>query len=334
MPGELGRGAVVAGYRIEEFAGRGGQGVVYRASDVRLGRQVALKLIAPEWAADEQFRERFIRESRLAAQIDHPHIVPIYYAGDHEGQPFIAMRWVPGPDLGALLGRDGPLAPGRAVDLIAQIASALDAAHAEGLVHRDVKPANVLIAGGGEGEHAYLTDFGLTKLASSESALTRTGFWIGTAAYAAPEQIQAQPVDARTDVYSLGCIAFELLTGHQPFRRDHEVATLFAHVHDPLPPLRQYAPHVPEQMAWAIERATAKRADDRQPSAGAFAAELAAQPRRPAQETRPRPLPPPAPPPPSRPPVGLWQVVIVIVLVLLAVFVVAGLEGWLTPSES
>lgn len=209
-------GSEIAGYRVERMIGRGGMSVVYLAEQLRLGRKAALKILAPELSQDQGFRERFVRESRLAASIDHPNIIPIYDAGEAQGVLFIAMRYVDGIDLRQYLHEFGPLSPGKAVSVTAQVASALDAAHARGLVHRDVKPGNVLMASGTDAEtsdHIYLADFGLTKHALSVSGMTATGQFVGTIDYVSPEQIRGDPVDGRTDVYSLGCLLFECLTG-------------------------------------------------------------------------------------------------------------------------
>jgi YVTN family beta-propeller protein len=227
-------GSVVAGYRIEDVAGRGSMGVVYRATQLVLQRPVALKLIATEVAHDGSFRERFKRESQLAASIDHPNVIPIYEAGEVDGSLFLAMRYVEGTDLGALVAAEGTLAPARAVGIVAQVAAGLSAAHGLGLVHRDVKPANVLIAAG-EDEHVYLADFGLTKHASSAPGLTKAGMFVGTLDYSAPEVIRGEGADARADVYALGCVLFHCLTGRPPFVRDSEVATMYAHLHDAAP---------------------------------------------------------------------------------------------------
>jgi serine/threonine protein kinase len=203
-------GTELAGYQIEGVIGRGGMSVVYLAEHVRLGRKVALKVLAPELAGSERFHDRFLRESKLAASIDHPNIVPIYDADETGGVLYIAMRYVEGLDLKQTIRDNGPLEPVRASVIVDQIASALDAAHARGLVHRDVKPANVLLT---QGDHVYVSDFGLTKRAVSVSGLTETGQLIGTIDYVAPEQIRGDPVDHRADVYSLGCLLFECLTG-------------------------------------------------------------------------------------------------------------------------
>jgi serine/threonine protein kinase len=226
---ELTSGTGVAGYRVERLLGRGGMGAVYLAEDTSLGRKVALKLLGPELAADERFRERFLRESKLAASLDHRGIVPIYQAGESDGTLFIAMRYVEGSDLRTVLG-EGALEPARAIATLEQVADALDAAHASGLVHRDVKPGNILLDTRG---HAYLSDFGLTKQASSQSGLTQTGQLVGTLDYVAPEQIEGREVDGRADVYSLTCVLYECLTGTKPFARESEVATLWAHINEP-----------------------------------------------------------------------------------------------------
>ena len=229
-------GTTFAGYRLEALVGRGGMGVVYRATDLSLERPVALKLVAPELAEDERFRARFLREPRLAASLDHPNVIPIYEAGEHDGQLYLAMRFVEGSDLKSVLEREGRLRPERALDVLAQVAGALDAAHRRALVHRDVKPANVLM---GEEGHVYLTDFGITKQLGGES--TDTGRVVGTLDYLAPEQIRGDPVDGRTDVYALGCLLYECLSGAPPFRRATEAETMWAHMQEQPPPLKGHA---------------------------------------------------------------------------------------------
>src|SRR4051812_2158519 len=205
-PTELSAGDEFAGYRIERRLGRGGMGILYLAVEPGLDRRVALKLIAPEAAAEEVFARRFAAESRIAASIEHPNVVPIYAAGEEGGVPFIAMRFVAGSDLSQRIAREGRLAPEQAVALIAQIGNGLDAIHAAGLVHRDVKPANVLLSGGEGDEHAYITDFGVARNLATRSGLTQTGRFVGTLDYVAPEQISGDPIDARVDVYALGCL--------------------------------------------------------------------------------------------------------------------------------
>jgi len=256
-------GTELVGYRIEAVLGRGGMGVVYLAEDLRLRRKVALKLLPPELASDERFRERFLRESRLAASIDHLHIVPVYEAGEAEGLLYIAMRYVEGTDLKTLLQREGALEPGRALALIGEVADALDAAHERGLVHRDVKPGNILLTVQGGREHCYLADFGLTKEASSDSGLTEPGQFVGTGDYMAPEQIEREPVDGRADVYSLGCVLVECLTGQVPFPSDRLMATLWAHVNQPPPSVSERNPDVPVAVDDVVERALAKSPADR-----------------------------------------------------------------------
>jgi serine/threonine protein kinase len=206
-------GSELLDYRIEALLGRGGMSVVYRAEDLRLKRKVALKLLTPELAQDERFRERFLRESELAASIDHPSIVPIYEAGEVDGQLYIAMRYVEGTDLKRMLHKEGALAPARALRLIGEVAEALDVAHERGLIHCDVKPSNVLIAAPHRREHGYLADFGLTKSASEGSGMTGTDLLLGTPDYVSPEQIRGEQVDGRADVYALGCLVYECLTG-------------------------------------------------------------------------------------------------------------------------
>src|SRR5688572_4270250 len=259
---ELEPGDEFAGCRIEAVAGRGGMGVVYRATELSLGRPVALKLLTPERARDREFRERFQRESRMAASIDHPNVIPVYAAGEHDGSLYLVMRYVAGTDLHALLRGRGAVEPERAAELVAQVAAALDAAHAAGLVHRDVKPANVLLAG----EHAYLSDFGLTRLAGSDTSLTESGRWIGTVEYSSPEQLRGERTDARADVYSLGCVLFAALLGRPPFANGTVPATMLAHLHDAPP--RPSALGAPAEFDRVMARALAKRPDDRYPSAG------------------------------------------------------------------
>jgi serine/threonine protein kinase/streptogramin lyase len=268
---ELQAGDAFAGHRIDAVAGRGGMGVVYRATQLDLDRTVALKLITPSLAQDPLFRERFIRETRVAAGIDHPHVIPVFYAGESDGRLYLAMRYVTGEDLRTLVRREGPLDPARAARIIAQVASALDAAHASGIVHRDVKPANILLGGG---EHAYLTDFGLTKRVHSASGMTQAGGWVGTLGFVAPEQIRGGHVDARADVYALGCVLHHALTGRPPHQRDSDEATMWAHLHEPPPPLGD---QVPPALGDVLVRALAKDPGDRFPSAGDLGRALLAE---------------------------------------------------------
>jgi serine/threonine protein kinase len=265
-------GSRIAGYRLEEQIGQGGMAVVFRAQDERLERQVALKILAPALAADEAFRHRFIRESRSAAAADDPHIIPVFEAGDADGVLFIAMRYVPGGDVGALVKRVGPLPVARAAAIISGAASALDTAHAVGLVHRDVKPTNMLLdARAGRPDHVYLSDFGLSKGPLSTAELSGSGRFIGTLNYCAPEQIQGHRVDARTDEYALACTAFELLAGGPPFYRDEDMAVLYAQVSQPPPRLASLRSDVPPAVDEVIVRALAKAPEDRYASCGEFA---------------------------------------------------------------
>jgi serine/threonine protein kinase/photosystem II stability/assembly factor-like uncharacterized protein len=278
MKSEPGIGDVIAGYRIDGLLGRGGMGVVYLAEDVTLGRKAVVKLLAPELSESENFRKRFVRESHLAAAIDHPNVLPIYQAGEFNGLLYIAMRFVEGDDLRGLLLREGSLDPERSLSIITQVARALNAAHARGLVHRDVKPANILITvEAEEAEHVYLTDFGLTKQTSSDSGLTGIGTFVGTIDYVSPEQIQGLPLDGRADIYALGCVFFECLTGQVPFRKDGEVAVMFAHLSEPPPSLLDFREDLPAGLDVVIARAMAKSREDRYPTALAMAAEALMQ---------------------------------------------------------
>ena len=330
-------GRRIAGYRLQREIGRGGMAVVYQAEDLRLGRTVAVKLLAPELARNDLFRKRFEFESRMAASIDHPHIVPVFDAGEAEGVLFIAMRYVHGRDLRVLLDREGPLPLPQTTRIAAQIASALDAAHAHDLVHRDVKPGNILVAEGTDSdhpEHVYLTDFGLTKKSLSLTGLTTVGQFVGTVDYVAPEQISGQPVDGRCDVYSLGCVVFECLAGSSPFRRQDELAMLWAHLHEDPPPLPRHRPDrsrtsdepgrpsrpglpdLPEGLDEILAKALAKTPEQRYDSCLAFVAALRGAGPRPhttgqpvavREPTRLVPVlrrsepPPPTPPPWSAP---------------------------------
>ncbi len=266
---DLEEGDEFAGYRIERRLGRGGMGVLYLAIEPGLERRVALKLIAPEAAADDVFRKRFAEESKIAASIEHPNVVPIYAAGDEGGIPYIAMRYVSGSDLGRRIAREGKLDPAEAAALIAQVGNGLDAIHAAGLVHRDVKPANVLLSGGeGAEPHAYITDFGVARNVATNSGLTQTGRFVGTLDYVAPEQISGGEIDARVDVYALGCLLFKLLTGEVPFPKDGDAARLYAHLNDPPPAPSLFAPAVPMALDDVAIRAMSKPPGDRYPSAG------------------------------------------------------------------
>lgn len=305
-------GRQIADYLVEGEIGRGGMAVVYRAKDLRLDRTVALKLLAPELARNDTFRKRFTHESRVAAAIDHPHIVPVFEAGETEGILYIAMRYVAGQDLRALIDRQGPLPLGTAVRIAAQVASALDAAHDHDLVHRDVKPGNILVAAGTDSdhpEHVYLTDFGLTKKSLSLTGFTSVGQFVGTLDYVAPEQISGRPVDGRCDVYSLACVVHETMAGAPPFQRDDDMALLWAHQFDPPPALTGLRPDLPAAIDGVLAKALSKSPDDRYDSCLQFVAALRAAARGEVSDGHPPtqvdrrvgawqsgPEPPPAPP--------------------------------------
>ena len=223
-------GTEFAGCRVEELVGRGGMGVIYRGTDLRLERPVAIKLIADERASDSGFRQRFEREARLTAAIDHPNVIPVYAAGEEDGHLYLVMRYVAGLDLQALLKKEGSLAPERAARVVEQVAEALDAAHSAGLVHRDIKPANVLLAG----DHVYLSDFGITR-ADSGARITDTGEWMGTVDFMSPEHLRGERTTARSDVYAVGCLLYCCLSGRPPFQRTSGAATILAHLDDPPP---------------------------------------------------------------------------------------------------
>jgi serine/threonine-protein kinase len=262
--------AIIAGYRLERAIARGGMGVVYRATQLALDRPVAIKLIATEHARDPEFRERFKSESRIAASIEHANVIPVYEAGEDDGLLFIAMRLVDGVDLAQLMARAGPLEPGRVARLIGEVGGALDAAHAHGLVHRDVKPANVLLSLD-EPEHAYLTDFGVAKYMGSLTQITRAGQWVGTLDYMAPEQLRGEDVDGRADIYALTAVMYRCLTGRIPFPRDNEAATLWAHMTASPPPPSRLRPDLPGALDVVIARGMAKDPDERFGSALALA---------------------------------------------------------------
>ncbi len=276
-PGGFTVGSKIAGYRLEEQIGRGGMAVVFRAHDPRLDRRVALKILAPELARDEAFQQRFIRESRAAAAVDHPHIIPVFEAGEAAGVLFIAMRYVQGRDVRTLLDEEGTLPPIRVVSIVTQVASALDAAHSHGLVHRDVKPANMLLdtaAGSSRSDHVYLSDFGLSKQSLSSTGLTGTGQFLGTLDYVSPEQIEGRPVDGRTDLYALAGATFEMLGGVPPFKRDQGLAVLWAQISEQPPLLTERRPDLPPGVDQVMTKALAKAPADRYSHCLDFAAAL------------------------------------------------------------
>jgi serine/threonine-protein kinase len=259
-------GTAFAGYRIEGLLGRGGMGVVYRAEHPRLGATIALKVMEPELALDEAFRERFVREARAAAGIKHPNIIPIYDAGEWHGDLYIAMRYIEGDDLRSLLRKNGALSTRETYEIGAQIAGALDAAHRSGLVHRDVKPGNILVEPGpdpGSAPSAYLADLGLTKSVDSHSGVTASGELLGTIDYVAPEQISGQRADGRADLYSLACVLFECLTGTVPYVRENQAAVLWAHLHDDVPRASSVNPALSASVDEVLARGMAKSPEDR-----------------------------------------------------------------------
>jgi serine/threonine protein kinase/DNA-binding beta-propeller fold protein YncE len=267
-PGGFGPGSTVAGYRLDQMIGQGGMAVVYRAYDRRLQRRVALKILAPELARDKEFRLRFIRESRAAAAVDHPNIIPIFEAGESAGVLFIAMRFVEGHDVRTLLEEHGTLAAERVCAIVSQVAAALDVAHSLGLVHRDVKPANMLrdaTAYTNQPDHIYLSDFGLSKRSLASTGLTSRGHFLGTLNYISPEQIEGRKVDGRADLYGLACSAFEMLIGEPPFKREDNVAIMYAQLNAPPPPVAPHRPDLPAAAAIdeVMARALAKKPDDR-----------------------------------------------------------------------
>ena len=272
-------GSEFASYRIQGVLGRGGMSVVFRADNLRLGNEVALKVLSAELSENDAFRERFVRESRLAASINHPNIIPIYDAGEEDGLLYIAMRYVAGADLKSMIRQEGPLSLRRAAEIISQVGRGLSVAHQRGLVHRDIKPANILTErAGGDGEtvdHAYLADFGLMKHQVSRSGLTETGQFLGTVDYVAPEQVEGRQTDHRADVYSLGCVLYETLTGSVPYPRESDVAVLFAHVQDHVPRITDLRPDLPPAIDEIAAHAMSKRPEHRYGSAGDLSRDLA-----------------------------------------------------------
>jgi serine/threonine protein kinase len=268
MAAELKPSSQFAGYRVERLVGRGGMGSVYRAVRLEDDAPVALKVVLSSHAQNPRFLARFAREGRLASALDHPHLVRVYEAGTEEGVPFLAMAFVEGVDLDGVIAESGALHPAAAARITAQVASGLDAAHERGLVHRDVKPQNVLLERRASGAHAYLADFGLSKHVESTSGVTGTGQWVGTVEYAAPEQVQAEPTDSRTVVYSLGCVLYKALTGSVPYPRDRDVDAMLAHITGPPPKVTDITAEAPGEFDPVIRRAMAGRPEDRYQSAG------------------------------------------------------------------
>src|SRR4051812_6086079 len=292
---EISAGTEIGGYRIVNLLGQGGMGVVYLADNVRSGQRVALKLLTPDLARSSGFRERFVREAGYASSLRHPNVLEVYDAGEQDGVLYIAMQYVEGEDLKALLSREGRLDARRAVGILGQVASALDAAHSTGVLHRDIKPGNVMIAAG-QPEHCYLTDFGLSKNPSADSiALTAQGEFVGTIDYTAPELVLGKDADSRLDVYSLGCLFYECLVGHPPFPKERDVEVLYAHIQDPPPRVSAARPDLPPALDDVIVKAMAKKPEDRFPSCSAFIDA--------ARTIVGEPAPASGPPPP--PPVGI-----------------------------
>ena len=292
---DAGLGIQVGGVRLDAEIGRGGMGIVYRGFQVALSRTVAVKVVRGSLAQDEEFRHRFQRECEIAASLEHPHVIPIYSADSDEGQLSVTMRFVDGPDLGAFLRDRGPMRPDVAAQVLSQIAGALDTAHQRGLVHRDVKPANILVGSVDGRLHTYLTDFGLSR-ATADARLTGTGTLLGTPGYMAPEQYEDGQPDARADVYALGCVLFECLTGRMPFVRDSAPALMCAHLSETPPAVGSVVTGVPDRVDPVIRRAMAKRPEDRYPTAGELARELTA-----ATATGHPDVSTPSPPPPRDP---------------------------------
>jgi len=272
MPSDISTGAVLAGFRLKSLIGQGAMGAVYLAESREGGADVALKLLMPELTEDDRFRHRFMREAEIAASLDHPHVVPILTFGEEGGRLYLAMPYVDGSDLRELLSREGALEPARTLHLLEHVAAALDAAHAAGLVHRDVKPANILIAGEPGEEHAYVCDFGLARHVSSVSSLTGDRGFVGTIDYVSPEQIAGGQIDRRADVYSLGCVLYECLTGERPFERESELALIYAHLNDTALPVTGLSPELPEALDGVVATALAKEPGDRYTTCGELVA--------------------------------------------------------------
>ena len=303
---ELGEGQDFGGYHVIELVGAGGMGLVYRAEQRILGRTVALKVIRPEIAESGDYRSRFLREARFAAAVDHPHVVSVFDTGEQDGRLYLAMQWVDGQELRALIDREGRLAPERAVLIGVQLAEALQAVHDAGLVHRDVKPSNVLVRDIRGHDHAYLTDFGIAKAPAAQDGLTRTGLVIGTPGYLSPEQIRGEQPGPGSDLYALGCVVFEALTGQPPFPGDDDLAARWAQANSPPPAASSVCPALGSRYDAFLARALAVDPGDRFASATAFAEALqaahAGQPAGPAPATGYAPTqrrPGPAAPPPA-----------------------------------
>jgi serine/threonine-protein kinase len=297
---EISVGDVVAGWTVERELGAGGMGRVYLARHPRLPRQDVLKVIAGDLAKDPSFRQRFLREADVVARLQHPHVVVVHDRGDYEDLLYIAMQYVPGGDLRRLLDASVRLGVARALTIAQQVASALDSAHAIGLVHRDVKPENVLLAATPDGsDHAILADFGISRVETPSSpALTATGTFLATPGYAAPELVQGLPIDGRVDQYALACLIFEMLSGALPFPGESSMAALVAHVHTPPPNLSDVAPGLPRRLDEVLRRGLAKDPRQRYRTCGELVAAARTAAREPAPEPAPVPAPETAKPPP------------------------------------
>lgn len=271
-PGEEGQasfehGSVFAGHRIEALIGEGGMGRVYRATELESGREVAMKVLIPEISRDDRQRSRFKREARVAAALDHPHVVPIFEADERDGRLYITMHLIEGGDVRDAVRSRGPLDPGFAVQILRQVCSALDAAHEKGLVHRDIKPGNLMLGGTEEEPHAYLTDFSLVRGGEGEETITKAGAIVGTLDYMSPEQLRGEEVDRFADVYALGCVLVYMLTGKPPFPRDSEPAIMWGHLGEPPPRPSETVEGLSPFMDEVVARAMAKAPGDRFPSA-------------------------------------------------------------------
>ena len=282
-PGELALGSTFGAYTIEAYLGRGGMGIVYSGENRGLGRMDAVKVIKPVLSHDREFRARFAGESRLAASVRHPNVLTVYTAGEENGLLYLAMQLVNGPDLARIIREQGPLPPARAAAILGDVASALQAAHDVGLIHRDVKPGNVLVDTVGGRDHVYLSDFGLARETTTDTGLSTTGRWLGTADYVSPEQVMGEPVDGRADIYALGCVLFEALTGRVPYPTTSETAKLVAHATKTAPPLLEIDPAQPPAMAEVVRTAMARDPDARYATASEFREALLAAAKTPAQ---------------------------------------------------
>jgi serine/threonine protein kinase len=263
----LSPGSTFGGYEVESVVGLGGIGILYRARQIRLDRPVALKLVEPTVARDPVIRERLRREARTVASLDHPNVVPLYEAGEEDGTVYIVTRWVEGTELGTLIHDTGPLEPARAARIAAQIADALEIAGEQGLVHRDIKPSNVIVT---PEDHVYLTDFGLAKRAATDPGLTGADQMLGTVDYVAPEQIEGSEPDSRSDMYSLACVLYEMLSGEAPFAdQKGGMAKMWAQVNAEPQRISERRADVPAALEDLVQRAMSKRPDDR-PTAAQF----------------------------------------------------------------